>query len=147
MAQNLLVVVRAVLAAAIRMMDATPCWSSQRNGHIQRPDRQITFDAVAYGPPNDPPGMQVEDDRQVEPALLGPDMADVASPFTVWPIRREVPVQKIGAMLKLWLLSVVALNFLFRLTFMPFSLIRRPTRRWPTSSPSSFSSSVMRGRP
>jgi len=54
---------------------------------------------------------------------------------------------RFGAMLKLWLLSVVALNFLFRLTFMPFSFIRRPTRRWPTASPSSFNSSVIRGRP
>jgi integrase len=54
---------------------------------------------------------------------------------------------RFGAMLKLWLLSVVALNFLFRFTAMPFSRISLPTRRWPTSSPSSFSSSVMRGRP
>ncbi len=50
-------------------------------------------------------------------------------------------------MFKLWLLSVVALNFLFRLTFIPFSFIMRPTRRWPTANPNSFNSSVIRGRP
>ena len=31
-------------------------------------------------------------------------------------------------MLKLWLLPVVALNFLFHFTAMPFLRIRRPTR-------------------
>ena len=43
--------------------------------------------------------------------------------------------------------SVVALYLRVRTIRMPFCFINRPTRRCPTAKPSSFSSSVMRGRP
>ena len=52
LAQDLLVIVRAVLAAAIRMMDAALGRSPQRNRHVQRPDREIALHPVAEGPSN-----------------------------------------------------------------------------------------------
>ena len=49
--------------------------------------------------------------------------------------------------MNVWLLSVVALYFWVLMILMPFSPIRRPTLRWPTFTPNSCSSSVIRGRP
>ena len=39
--------------------------------------------------------MQIEDDSEIQPALAGPDVADIARPFLVGPIRREVTVQQV----------------------------------------------------
>lgn len=66
----------------------------QGNGHLQGPDREIAFQAVG-SPADDAPGMQIEDDSEIQPALAGPDVADVARPFPVRPIRREVTLQQV----------------------------------------------------
>src|SRR6056297_3915410 len=95
LAQDFLIVVGTVLAAAVRVMDATLRWSPQRNSHVQRADRKVTLHAIADGPADHPPGMQIEDDRQIQPALLGPDIADVTRPFPVRAGCREVPVQQV----------------------------------------------------
>jgi len=50
---------------------------------------------MARGPTNDTPGMQIEDDRQVEPGLSGPHIADVTGPLLVRLIGTEIPVQKV----------------------------------------------------
>src|SRR6056297_99459 len=76
-------------------MDAALRWSPQGNGHVQGPDCQVTLHPVADGPADHPPGMQVEDNRQIQPALLGPDIADVTRPFPVRTGCREVPVQQV----------------------------------------------------
>ena len=39
--------------------------------------------------------MQVQDHSQIQPALTGPDVADVACPFLVWLIRCEVTIQQV----------------------------------------------------
>lgn len=39
--------------------------------------------------------MQVQDQSQIQPALTGPDIADVASLFLVWTIRREILLQQV----------------------------------------------------
>src|SRR6056297_3390124 len=93
LAQDFLIVVGTVLAAAVRVMDATLRWSPQRNSHVQR--AEVTLHAIADGPADHPPGMQIEDDRQIQPALLGPDIADVTRPFPVRAGCREVPVQQV----------------------------------------------------
>ncbi len=92
LAKDLLVIMRAVLTATVGMMDAALGWPPQRNRHVQCPDRQIAFHPAADGPTNDTSRMQVEDDSQIEPPLLCPDIADVACPFLVGAIRIEVPV-------------------------------------------------------
>jgi len=51
-------------------------------------------------------------EREVEPSFSGPHIADIARPFLGCRIRMEASIQKVGAMLKAWLLSVAALNFL-----------------------------------
>jgi hypothetical protein len=75
--------------------------SPQRDGHLQRPDRQVTFHPVADSPADDAPGMQIEDDSQIEPALLCPDIADVARPFLVGRSAEKSRFSRFGAMLKL----------------------------------------------
>ena len=87
LAQDLLAVVRAVLAAADRMMDAALRWPSQRDGHLQSPERQIALHAIAHGPADDTPGMQIQTHGKIEPSLARPDIADVARPFLVGLIR------------------------------------------------------------
>ena len=88
------------LSPAVRVMDAVLRWSPQRNSHVQRPDSKVTLHAIADGPADHPPGMQIEDNRQIQRALLGPDMrsygiADVTCPFPVRAGCREVPVQQV----------------------------------------------------
>ena len=61
--------------------------------HIQRPDRQVALHAVADSPTNDAPGIQIEDDGQIQPPFTGPDVANVAGPFLVRTIRREILIQ------------------------------------------------------
>lgn len=56
---------------------------SQCHGHVQRSDRQIPFHAVTDGPTDDAAGIQIEDNGQIQPALTGPDIGYVASPFLI----------------------------------------------------------------
>ena len=65
---------------AIGMVNAALRWPPQRNCHVQGPDREVTFHAIADSPANDTPGMQVKDDGQIEPAFAGPHIADVHCP-------------------------------------------------------------------
>ena len=94
-AQDLLIVVRTILAAAVGMLDATLGRPPQGDRHVQRPDRQIFLQPVADRPADHAPGMQIENDGQINPAFPGPDVADVARPFFVWMICMEIPTQKV----------------------------------------------------
>ena len=95
LAQYLLIVVRAVLRPAIGVMDAALGWLAERDGHFQRPDRQIPLHAVADSPADDMAGMQIQDHREIQPAFSGPYIAYVARPFLIGLVRFEVPVQQV----------------------------------------------------
>jgi hypothetical protein len=101
LAQDFLIVVRTVLRPAIRVMNAAFGWLPERDGHLQRPDRQVAFHAVADSPANHAPGMQVQDHSQIQPALTCPDIADVARPFLVWRSAVKSRSSRLGAMLNL----------------------------------------------
>ena len=75
------------MRAAIGVMDAAGRLLAQVDGHLKRADRKVAFHAVAARPADDTPGMEVEDDGQVEPAFPCPDIAYVAGPFLVRGIR------------------------------------------------------------
>ncbi len=94
-AQDSLAIVRAVLAATVAMENAAPRRGPQRNGHFQRADRQIAFHAIADGPADHAPGVQVQDYRQIKPPLAGPDIADVTRPFLIRPVRSEVAPKQV----------------------------------------------------
>ena len=61
-AQNLLIVMRAVLRPAIRMMDAVLGRLPQGDGHVQGSNRQVALHAVADCPADHTTGMQVQND-------------------------------------------------------------------------------------
>ncbi len=98
-AQNFLVIVRTVLAASVTMENAAPRRGPERDGHFQRPNRQIAFHAITDGPADHAPGVQVQDHRTIEPALPGPDVADVTRPFLIGLIGSEIVLSRFGAML------------------------------------------------
>ena len=95
LAQDFLVVMRAVLAAPIRVVNAALWRSSERNSHVQSTYCQVAFHAIAHRPADDAPRMQVQDHRQVQPAFTGPDIADVTCLFLVWRFRHEVTIQQV----------------------------------------------------
>jgi len=94
--QTLLIIVRAILAAAIGMMNAARRRPSKRNSHVERPHCQITLEPVADSPANYAARMQINHHCQIQPALAGPDVTDVTGPFPVRGIGHEVTIQQIG---------------------------------------------------
>lgn len=83
------------MRVAIRVMNAALGRLPQRDGHLQRPDREITLQAVAHRPANDTSRVQIKDHSKIKPSLTRPHVADVARPFLIRRIRMEVPVQQI----------------------------------------------------
>ena len=79
--KDLLIVVRKVLASAIRVMNAALWWPAQGNRHVEGADRQVFLHLVADRTTYHPAGMQIKDDRQINPALPRPDIGDVAGLF------------------------------------------------------------------
>jgi hypothetical protein len=76
--QLLLEVARAILAAAIRMREATLEGVAQVYGHLERPDAEVFLHPVASRPTDPATTEQIDDDGQIEPAFGGPDVADIA---------------------------------------------------------------------
>ena len=77
------------------MENTAPRRGPERDGHFQRSERQITFHAITDGPADHAPGVQVQDHRQIEPALPGPDVADVTRPFLIGLISSEIALQQV----------------------------------------------------
>ena len=75
--------VEPALASSIAMVDHTGARLAQPDSTVKRPERQVAGHASAHGPADDAPGVEVEHDGQVQPALCRPDIADVGSPFLV----------------------------------------------------------------
>lgn len=94
-AQDLLIIMRTILAATVSVMDTAFWWRSECNGHVQSSDRQVTLHPVTDRPANHAPRMQVEDHGKIQPAFARPDIGDVTCPFLVWLICNEVSVQQV----------------------------------------------------
>ena len=86
---------RTVLAATVAMENAAPRRRPERDGHFQRAERQVAFQAITDGPADHAPGVQVQDHRQIEPALPGPDVADVSCPFLIGLIGSEIALKQV----------------------------------------------------
>ncbi len=129
LAQDFLVVMRAVLSTAIGMVDAALRWPLQRNRHVQCPDRQIAFHPVADGPTNDARGMQVEDDSQIEPTLLYSDITYVACLFLVGAVCMEVPVHQVRRDFEAMVAIRGRLKLLFLFNIRLFCRIKRSMGR------------------
>ena len=90
-----LVVVRAVLAAAIRMQQHLRLWLSTGNGHFQRSVYQGLMHAVVHRPTDDGARIGIEHDGQIQPALGCPRVGHVRDPMPVGAIRGEPAIQVI----------------------------------------------------
>jgi hypothetical protein len=95
LAQQLLIFMRAILAAPVRVMNAALGWSAQCDGHVQRPDRQIALHPITDCPADHASGIQAKNHGQIEPAFARLHIADINHPFLIGPICREVPVQQV----------------------------------------------------
>ena len=78
------------------MMQQTWSGLPDDEGTSQRSQRELLVKTVAHRPAHDPSRVQVEDHRQVQPALPRPDVGDVAPPLPIRPSRREVLVEVVG---------------------------------------------------
>ena len=73
----------AELATAVRMVKQAGGRSSHREGSSQGAKRQLLVQAVANRPAHDTPGVEVDDDGQIQPALSRPYVGDVRAPLLV----------------------------------------------------------------
>mgnify|MGYP003652564230 CR=1 FL=1 len=95
LAQDLLAVVRTVLAPAISVMDAALGRRTESDSHLQCPDRKVTFHAIAYSPSNHAAGMQIQNHGQKQPILTRPDIGDATRPFLGQVLGHKVAVQQV----------------------------------------------------
>lgn len=70
--QQLLVVVRGLLATPIRVDDQPCLWPTSSHGHSQSLYHQVTGDSLRHRPADHCTGVQVQDDGQVQPARTRP---------------------------------------------------------------------------
>ena len=99
-AKQILIFVRAILTAPVGVVDTSRRRPAQSNGHVQSPDRQVPLQAAADGPADHTTGVEVENDGQIQPALSGPDVADVAGPFLIGSVGDKTRSSRFGAMVK-----------------------------------------------
>ncbi len=64
-------------------------------GHGQRREREVAIDIPTGRPADNPPGKQVENDREIQPAFLRPQKRDVSDPRLVGTKRGGVALQHI----------------------------------------------------
>src|SRR5262245_42200975 len=90
------IVCTSVLAAPIRMMQQTAWRTSPSQRHGQRLERELPCDLRAHGPAHDRARAEIEDDGQVQPPFVGPEIRDVGDPRRVGRGDRELPCQHVG---------------------------------------------------
>jgi hypothetical protein len=84
-----------VLAAAVGVVDQGVGRSAPRQGHLQGPQRQLGAQVIGHRPAHHAAREAVQHRRQVEPALPGADVGDIADPELVWMRRGEVPLHQV----------------------------------------------------
>ena len=90
--QLFLEIVRAILAAMIRVENTARQRIAQSHSHIERFDCKVLLHPVARGPANDASAEQIDDNSQVKPPLVCPDVANIACPFPVGSVGHEIAV-------------------------------------------------------
>ncbi len=76
-------------------MDQACRWTAHDDCLPQCCQGQVAVQPVAGRPANEAAGEQVDDDGQVQPALLCPDVGDVGAPFFVRACRREILIEQV----------------------------------------------------
>ena len=84
---------RAVLAAAISVMDAIRQWPAIPDRFFQRRERQLPRHPAIHGMADDSAGRQVFHARQVQPPFVGSDVGNIAAVHGPRIYNREVLIQ------------------------------------------------------
>ena len=85
-----------VLAAPVRMVHQTRRRAPAEPGHGQRVCHNIRRHTRLKRPANNLAIEQIENDGQIPPAVVGPQVSDVRRPYLIRRSRRKVSVQQIG---------------------------------------------------
>jgi hypothetical protein len=80
--EQLLVARGGILTASIRVVQQPGFGGAMADRHRQRLLREITGEPSLQRPADHGAGVEIEDDREIEPALRGPDIGDVPGPHT-----------------------------------------------------------------
>lgn len=94
--QEFLIIARAILAAAVAVMDHIFWRAADCNGAFQGRHCEILLEAIADCPANDPTREEVEHNGQIQPAFSRPDIADIHPPFLAGGFGLEVLIEHIG---------------------------------------------------
>ena len=78
-----LIVDRAILAAAVGMVDQTGCGAPHGKRFSECRKSEVPMQAISHRPADDAAGKQVDDNCQIQPTLAGPDVGDVGGPLLV----------------------------------------------------------------
>ena len=105
--QDVAILARGVLAAAIGMMDEACSRAAPLDCHDERGDGEFGTHVLAHGPANHLAGEQVEDRGQVEPALAGRNVGDIRQLDLIGPVRDQILLEQFAATGRQCLLSVV----------------------------------------
>src|SRR5579863_5275777 len=95
-AQQLLIFLAGVLAAAVRVMQHGARRLAPLKRHPERVQHQPSFQPLAQRPSDHPARKQVQHNRQVQPALKRPQISDVADPAAVGRAHGETPREQIA---------------------------------------------------
>src|ERR1700682_6132685 len=90
-----LIVDRAILAAAVGMVDQPGQRTPRQKRSAESSQGQIPMQTITNRPADDTAGEEVDDDGQIQPSFAGPDIGDVCSPLLVRPLGREVLIDDV----------------------------------------------------
>src|SRR5205085_9161398 len=76
-------------------MDQPRCRPPAPEGHLEGTDHQLRPQVTLHRPPDEPPGVNIEDERQVQEALLSVDVGDIRRPEFVWCCGGELPADQV----------------------------------------------------
>ena len=86
-----------VLAAAIGVMQQRIGFASSPDRHHQSIGDELRGHGGVHRLADHAPGEQINDDRNIEPALRRPDIGEVSDPFTVGRGRSEATIEHVGS--------------------------------------------------
>jgi hypothetical protein len=79
-----------VLTAAVGVMQQAGPHAPRHQGAMQRRQHEAGLERRIGGPPHEPSGIQVENDRQITPAVAGRERRNIGSPHTIRRLHRKL---------------------------------------------------------
>ncbi len=91
----LLVIVAGVLAPPVAVAEQIGSWLPAEEGHVQSRENQGAIDGLIHRPSDDPTREQIEDHRQIQPSLPGPQVRYVRCPAGIGRLDFEGAVEQV----------------------------------------------------